>query len=278
MTRYLEAHPQVFVAERKDLHHFGSDLGFRHRPRRTEAEYLRHFADVPPGAVRVGEASVWYLYSQQAAREIQAFDPAMRIIIMLREPVSMMHALYTQLRLNGLGDEDLPTFAAALDAEGERAAGRRLPPQTPLPEALLYRRVAAFSTQIERYQAVFPARQLHVILQEDLQGDAAGTYRKTLEFLGVDADFQPDLRPVNSNKVVRSERLRRLIAHTPASAKGLVPGGLRRALRKQIQRLNSRHAARPPLDPALRARLREAMRPEVARLEQVIGRDLSAWR
>ena len=34
----------------------------------------------------------------------------------------------------------------------------------------------------------------------------------------------------------------------------------------------------PPLDPAIEARLHEVMRPEIDALEQMIGRDLSAWK
>lgn len=276
MTRYLEAHPQLFVAARKDLHYFGSDLGFTQRPARSDAAYHSHFAGAE-GALRAGEASVWYLYSARAAEEIHAYNPDMRIIIMLREPVSMMHALYTQLRFNGLGDEDLPTFEEALAAEPDRAAGRRLPPQTPLPEALLYRRAATFSEQIARYQAVFPPEQLHIILQDDLKADTAAAYQRTLAFLAVDEAFQPDLRPVNASKQVRSEGVRRLIARTPGRLKGAIPSGMRRTLRKQIKRLNSRHAKRPPLDPALKARLRAELRPEVERLAALIDRDLSDW-
>jgi hypothetical protein len=276
MTRYLEAHPEVFVAARKDLHYFGSDLNFTRRRRWTAAEYATHFADA--GAARaVGEASVWYLYSQHAAAEIAAYNPDMRIIIMLRQPVDMMHALYTQLRLNGLGDEDLPTFQAALDAEPDRAAGRRIPANTPLPEALLYRRVARFSEQVRRYQAVFPPEQILVLLQDDLKADTPATYRRTLAFLGVDPDFQPTLERVNANKVVRSEGLRRLIALTPASAKGLIPDGLRRGVRKQVARLNSRHAPREAMDPALRARLLGELKEEIQVLSGVIDRDLSGW-
>ncbi len=276
MTRYLEAHPEVFVAARKDLHYFGSDLNFTRRRRWTAAEYATHFADA--GAARaVGEASVWYLYSQHAAAEIAAYNPDMRIIIMLRQPVDMMQALYTQLRLNGLGDEDLPTFQAALDAEPDRAAGRRIPANTPLPEALLYRRVARFSEQVRRYQAVFPPEQILVLLQDDLKADTPATYRRTLAFLGVDPDFQPTLERVNANKVVRSEGLRRLIALTPASAKGLIPDGLRRGVRKQVARLNSRHAPREAMDPALRARLLGELKEEIQVLSGVIDRDLSGW-
>lgn len=277
MTRYLEAHPDVFVAQRKDLHYFGSDLNFTRRPRRSAAQYAEHFADAA-AARAVGEASVWYLYSEKAAEEIAAFDARMRIIIMLRQPVDMMHALYTQLRLNGLGDEDLPTFREALEAEPERAAGRRIPANTPLPEALLYRRVASFSEQVRRFQAVFPPEQLLILLQDDLKADTPATYRRTLAFLGVDETFEPSLERVNANKVVRSEGLRKLIAYTPSSAKELIPTSLRRGLRKRVAKLNSRHAPRPPLDDDLRAMLQAEMASEIDALEGVIDRDLSGWR
>jgi hypothetical protein len=276
MTRYLEAHPQLFVAERKDLHCFGSDLNFTQRPSRDLAAYQAHFTDASP-AQQAGEASVWYLFSTCAAAEIHAHNQEMRIIIMLRDPVDMMHALYTQLRFNGLGDEDLPSFEAALAAEPDRAAGRRLPPNTPLPEALLYRRAATYSEQVARYQAVFPPEQLHIILQDDLKADTAAAYQRTLAFLGVDEGFQPDLRPVNANKQVRSEGLRRLIGHTPGSVKSAIPDSWRRGVRKQIKRLNSRHARRPTMDPAVQQRLRQEFRPEIERLAVLIDRDLSGW-
>ena len=38
----------------------------------------------------------------------------MKIIIMLRDPVQMIYAHYTQMKFNGLGDEDLSTFEEKL--------------------------------------------------------------------------------------------------------------------------------------------------------------------
>ena len=120
MTRFLEAHPEVQMAARKDLHFFGSDLGFRNRERIGEAEYLAHFHNDDSKRIRA-ESSVWYLYSERAASEIAACNPEARILILLRHPVEMMHALWAQLRLNGLGDEDITEFAEALAAERPRA-------------------------------------------------------------------------------------------------------------------------------------------------------------
>ncbi len=277
MTRYLEAHPDVFVASRKDLHWFGSDLGFRNRAREAEADYLACFA-AAGGARWACDSSVWYLYSTRAAAEIRAYSPDARIIALIRHPVSAMHALWSQLRLNGLGDEDIADFAAALAAEPDRAAGRRIPAHTPLPEALQYRRVVAFSDQLQRYLDAFPRDRVRVVVQEEMKADTAGTVGDTYAWLGVDPAFRPDLGKVNTSKAVRSEGLRKVLRATPAGLKDAIPAGLRRQLSRRLRKLNSRHAARAALDPALRARLEAEMAPEVARIEAVLGRAIPAWR
>ena len=84
LGEYLRKHPDVFMA-RKEMHHFGADLHFGSQIfRRKEGAYLAEF-DAWNGQLLAGEASVWYLYSTQAAAEIKAFNPKARIIIMLRE-------------------------------------------------------------------------------------------------------------------------------------------------------------------------------------------------
>ena len=276
MTRYLEDHPEIFVSAKKDLHYFGSDLGFTNRPRLEAPAYFQHFEAATTEAL-VGEASVWYLYSTQAASEIHAFDPNARIIMMLRNPVEAMYALFTQLRFNGLGDESIDDFELALAAESDRAQGKRIPPQTPLPKALLYRKATRWVEQVERYQDHFPPSQIHVILQDDLKADTAKVYGSTLCFLGVDETFKPDFTPVNTAKQVRSERLRKLIGKTPGPLKSAFPDDVRQRLRKTIRRFNSEHTKRPALDPTLRAQLTQACRKDVEALGHLIERDLSHW-
>jgi hypothetical protein len=93
MVQYLATHPDIFMAK-KEMHFFGGDLRFR-APfyRHNLNEYLAEFQGCN-GHCRVGEASVWYLLSSQAASEIYAFKPAANIIVMLREPVEMLYSLY----------------------------------------------------------------------------------------------------------------------------------------------------------------------------------------
>lgn len=278
LTRYLEAHPEVFVADRKDIHFFGRDLGFRNRTRESRAQYLERFATDAAQAARVRvDSSVWYLYSQTALAEMAAFTPGARAIALIRHPVDAMYALWAQLRLNGLGDEVLDDFQAALDAEPDRALGRRVPPHTPLPEALLYRRVVAFSGQLERAFAALGRDRVLVVVQEEMKVDTQGTLERVFEWLEVEPRVDIDTRPVNTAKAVRSEGVRRLLRGTPAGLKALVPAGARRALSRRLRALNARHARRATLDPTLRARLDREAQAEIDRIEAVLGRRIPAW-
>ena len=278
VTRYLEAHPEIFVADRKDIHFFGSDLGFRNRARETRATYLERF-DHPEaeGAAHCVDSSVWYLYSRTALQEMADFHPDARAIAMIRHPVDAMYALWSQLRLNGLGDEPLDSFEAALAVESDRAAGRQIPAHTPLPEALLYRRVVAFSDQLTRAVEALGSDRVHVIVQEEMKADTAGTMRSLFSWLGVDPDVPLDTRPVNTAKAVRSEGFRRLLRGTPSGIKAAIPPSVRRAMSKRLRALNARHETRTPLSEETRARLTAELAPEVARIEAVIGRRIPAW-
>jgi hypothetical protein len=100
MYFYLKQHPEIFMPERKELHFFGSDFFAPHFVRDLK-EYLKFFEGAD-NKKRIGEASVWYLYSKRAAFEIKEFNPDADIIIMLRNPVDMMYSLRETLRKKGI--------------------------------------------------------------------------------------------------------------------------------------------------------------------------------
>lgn len=271
----LAGHPEVFVPEAKEIHYFGSDLEWT-VPRDDEATYLARFRGAQRYK-RAGEASVWYLVSRLAAREIHAFEPAARVIIMLRDPVDVMHAQHSQALWNARGDEDIEDFAEALAAEDDRRSGRRIPPHNTLRQCLYYREIVRFTPQVKRYLDTFGRERVHVVVHEDLVADLAGEQRKVLEFLDVDARVGLGQRVVNPNKVVRSPGLRRALSAVPEPLKGLVPGSIREELSQRLKRWNTRYERRAPLDPALRAQLDEELADDVERLSELLGRDLTHW-
>ncbi len=273
---YLSPHPDVFMPFHKEPLYFGADLTRRYGAM-SESDYLALFRDARADQV-VGEASAWYLYSTTAALEIQRASPEARIIVMLRNPVDVMHAQHSQLLFSE--QEEIADFGEALAAEEDRAIGLRLPRGPIRPENLLYRRMVRFSEQLSRYIDVFGHDRIHVIIHDDLRRDTPREYRRVLEFLAVDPTFAPAFHASNENKLVRRRWLQRLIWDPPL-LRALIPVVRRypfvHRLRARLLAFNSVRAPRSPLEPILRGRLQQELVPEVEALGTLLGRDLSHW-
>ena len=276
MYEYLRQHPQIYMPEHKEPIYFGSDLTHLHG-RLTEADYLGLFRQAKPGQ-RVGEASTWYLFSKTAAQEIHSFDSEAQVIAMFRNPVEAMYSLHRELVFYRA--EPIDDFAEALEAEPERKQGRRLGPPG-RGEMLYYRDTVRFAEQLERYFEVFGRDRVKVIIFDDFARDPAASYREVLAFLGVDTSATAEFERVNESKRPLSRSLQELIVRPPAPIAKLVPL-LRRTpiahrVRAAILMANSKPTARAPMDADLRRQLTAEFAPEVERLGQLIGRDLSGW-
>jgi hypothetical protein len=276
MQDYLGQHPEIFMPEMKEAHFFGADLDapvfFR-----DEKKYLSLFAKAQ-NEKRVGEASVYYLYSKRAAAEIKAFAPDASIIAMLRNPVEMIYSLHSQRLYNG--NEDIEDFEAALDAEEDRKRGLRLPKDRHLLAGLFYRDVAKYSDQLQRYIETFGREKLKVIIFDELKRNTAEVYKDTCLFLGVDPAFNPLIRVINGNKGVRSVTYRNIIFRPSmlrTVARRVIPDTPRRKIIRALERVNLKYEERPPMNPELKRRLKEEFRPEVEKLSHLLGRDLTYW-
>lgn len=278
----LRQHPDLFVAEPKEPHFFCTDVPIRHHP--TAEEYLGLFERARPEQ-RAGEVSVWYLYSRRSARAIHEACGSAQILVMLRDPVQAMASLHAQYLYNG--DEPLLSLAAALEAEEARSRGGRRPESSWVgPECLCYRRVFDYAEQIERYLEVFGPERVHVTLFEDFVAEPAEAMAAIHRFLGVEPVPVAPARKVNPRKEVRFPALRSLHRRYEGKVRRMarrllpVPGFRRRAGRavmSTLRRVNARRVEPEPLPADLVPRLREELAPGIHRLEEQIGRDLSAW-
>lgn len=273
----LRQHPEIFMPANKEPHFFGTDMNAPYFIR-DEQKYLSLFAP-SEDEKRVGEASVWYLYSKVAAAEIYNYCPSSDIIIMLRNPVDVMHSLHNQRVYNGF--EDIEDFEKALEAENDRRQGMRIPERAKPIEGLYYREVPKYAQQVQRYLKVFDRERIHFIIYDDFRDDNARIYRGVCEFLGVEEGFEPVFRIVNVSKYVRSRKIFDFMSHPPYPiiwmSRMVLPKQFRVSLKNVIRVSNTRNAPRPDMDPKLRPRLQAEMRQEVEQLSQLLGRDLSHW-
>lgn len=278
MADYLAQHPEVGMAARKESHFLVGDLAPRlvYRPaqRPTLEDYLAWFAGVQDRR-RLGEASVWYLYSPTAAREIERFNPAAQIIVMVRNPVEMLPSLHSEFVQQEI--EPIDDFATALALDEERVrtgTPTGFPPHS-------YRDAVRYAEQIERYLEVFGRERVHVIAYEDFRDDTLAAFQGACQFLGVDAGFVPEMDVVNPNRRSRSRAVQRLIRRPPQSLRSVLHTVTSPSLRHRagllLRRLNRRVVARDPLPPGLAESLRPEAEREVKALRELVGLDLSAW-
>jgi hypothetical protein len=282
LSEYLRDHPRVFVSRPKEPHYFCDDWDYYYSPgNRTEEHYLRLFDDVTDDHLAVGEASVWYLYSATAARNIAAFDPATRMIVMVRNPVELVPSLHSQLRY--MLDEDEPDPERAWDLQEARAAGERLPPSVRVPAFLQYGAAASLGAQLRRVYEHVPREQVKVLVMDDLKADTGAVYREALAFLGVPDDGRTEFPRVNENKVHQRPAVARFTQRPPAPlvavAKGVkrVAGIERLGVLDRVRRTNREVTRRQEISPEFADRLRAYFRDDVALLGDLIGRDLGAW-
>ena len=96
-----------------------------------------------------------------------------------------------------------------------------------------------------------------------------------LQFLDVEPVEMSSLPRVRSSRRIRNARLQRWLVAPPGSAPFVLRGRVGRRSRPLLTRMNISQQPGKSLDPALRQELTRWLEPEVARLSEVVGRDLS---
>ena len=282
LHHYLSQHPDVFMSDPKEPHHFGQDLWTDYTDFfarfRDRARYLALFEDA--GAHKaVGEASVWYLYSSTAAEEIHRFNPDARIIVTLRHPVDYLHSLHQHMLISG--EEPIDDFLQAIntDREARKQAGIELIGRyrTGFPG---YRPTALFADQIVRYQEVFGKDRVHVVLLDDIKRDTAAACGDICRFLGLRPEYQADFSPVNESRKVERRWLHRALTgewEWRHRLGRMLPERVRVAAWRRLHNVATSHKKREKLDPALRRELTGEFAGEIERIAHVIERDLDHW-
>ena len=286
LYEYLNGHPDIYMSQHKEPFYFSPDI--RGGPRENyrygadEARYLALF-DEARDERWIGEASTRYVYSRQAPELVKAFSPDARIVLMLRNPIDMIHAMHNERVAQG--EETVTDFEGALALDDERLAGRSLPPGSNELGAT-YRPRGRFGEQLERWLQHFDRSAVHVIVFEEFAADTPGAFRRVLEFLEIDADYQPPSFAVhNPSHKPRGGVIRRLVSSPIGqfAAHRLLPTLLGQARTARLVR-SFRHSRlvrkpnpRPQVPLELRAQLELDFAEDVALLSRLLGRDMSSF-
>ncbi len=239
LARFLGEHREICMAPRKELHVFDAP-DYEDRPDFCDQRYARAFPNYH-GQRWIIEATPAYLYLPSVAERIHRYNPDVRLIAILRNPVERALSHYS-MEVSRRA-ERLP-FYAAFAAEPFRLwrDGKNFA-WTSSVRVHSYLDRGFYSIQLQRLIERFSREQILALKTDDLRHHHVETLERVYTFLEIE---RPPCPP--EPRYIR-----------PLLGEGVV----------------ERPVEVPPL---VRALLRQIYRNEITRLEHLLGWQLDEWR
>jgi hypothetical protein len=246
LFRYLADHPDVFMAEPKELHYF--DRWYERGP----DWYAAHFSAAPPGTT-VGEATPNYLYDPIALSRLRSDVPEVRTLATLRHPVDRAYSHYNMEFARG---REPRSWADVVEAELEQTVA----------DGYLDR--SMYGRQLSTLVDLFGPDRIFVLAFEELRDRPEATFTEVCQYLGVAPEIPSSVgRQVNAYFRIRSQRLRKL-SKRPSTTP---------VVRKVLARVNQREETYPPMAADLHRRLSLHFADDAAAAFAVAGWDRDPW-
>jgi hypothetical protein len=186
LDAYLRSHSKICMAEGKEVHFFDNEDVFSV----LHPDYSLYHAAFSPSPTHrlIGEATPIYMYWYDAPRRMWEYNPQLKIIVLLRNPIERAYSQWNMAR--AAGDDDLP-FLEAIKSERTRCR-QALPNQH---RFFSYVDRGFYSEQLRRLWTFFPPEQVLILKSEDLRHSPAETLQKVCAFLEVDT--LPKIKPLD---------------------------------------------------------------------------------
>lgn len=184
---YLGDEPGLSLSQTKEVHFFDDESRDWDQP--DYRAYHAHFASWD-GCLR-GEATPIYIYWPNSLERIRAYNPDVRLIVILRDPVERA---WSNWRMEYARGAETRPFAWCI-----RQGRRRLFDTVPwgFHRVFSYVERGFYGEQFTRLYALFPRDQVLVLRSDDLRHDAARVLARTRGFLGLVNDAVPRPREVH---------------------------------------------------------------------------------
>jgi Sulfotransferase domain len=195
---WLSEHPYVRRPRRKEINYFnwqyyrGTDWYRHHFPLLIERQA---FVAQHGQAFITGEASPSYMIHVQVPGRMARLLPSIKLLVCLRNPVDRAYSQFQMRR--AAGEESCDSFLDALALEDPHFENGESPQGGVVQHASgrTYLLRGHYAEHLERWFAVFPRQQFHILTVDELARDPSGTLDEVLEFLELPPAVLGDLRP-----------------------------------------------------------------------------------
>jgi len=176
LNYYLKRHPQIALPIKKEMHFFDNDDLFAG----GNVSYTPLYEMFRPARANsiAGENTPIYLYWRPALPRIRHYNPAMKFIVILRNPIERAFSQWNMQRSRGHEPFD---FMEAVEAEPRRIADVA-PKQL---RKFSYVDRGRYAEQLERAFRLFPREQFLVIKYETFRAQQRETLEEVFRFLNL---------------------------------------------------------------------------------------------
>lgn len=193
LWNYLRCHEQIIMPDCKEVHFFDNEIYFEPDPIPICAQYESCFPayNALPGGgcvsignvpekILYGECTPIYMYWEPAMRRIYEYNPEMKIIVILRNPIERAYSHWNMEKKRG-ADNSL-CFEEAIKTESERSRWA-LPNQHRI---YSYIDRGFYTEQIRRIWRYFPKPQVLILRNEDLRSNPNNVLVSVSDFLKIE--------------------------------------------------------------------------------------------
>ena len=270
----MQLHPEVAVTRVKETNFFYDDVQYRRGYRWFLNEYFR---DTGPARV-LFDADPAYMTQPHCIERIRECAPNAAIVATLRNPVDRAFSQYLYRQLSG---RESLSFEEVCRYEPERIEGGGW-----RTNMYGYLERSRYGKHIEQILSVFPRRQVYFIVFERFVQNQAEEFAALQRWLGLSV-VDPGAVRENPTGRPRSVWISRLLYDSRLRpirrlfGRAIAHRGLKQALVRGINAINIapfEEGEGPALDPETRVRLDELFAPDIRRIEELSGLDLSIWK
>jgi len=281
---YLKQHPEIFMSPVKQTkffsvqYHKGTDY------------YIKTYFSEVTNEKMVGEATPTYSLLPFVAGRIRDFNPDMKLIFCLRNPVERTFSGWS-MRVNN-GTEHL-SFREALEENFKQRQTTRLETENDANEWAAdmlrndrleetgfrtYLEGSLYAHNLEHYLKHFPYSQIKIIFMDALQKDLHGTMKEIFTFLRVNPNYHiQNTEQKNTYKKPKikflepvfgkNKRLSKMLSH-------VMPKGIK----KKILDTMYVEGSKKKLTPEDRVFAYQYFKDEIVELENLLKVDLAHWK
>ncbi|MBO9699277.1 MAG: sulfotransferase domain-containing protein [Sporocytophaga sp.] len=267
---YLKQHPDIYFSEVKEITYFDNDKFYE-----KGINYFHSFFPNFKNQKIIATADVHLLPSATAPGRVFKYNPNIKIIVLLREPVDRAYSAFNYAKKNGWENSEI-SFLKSLEKEEEIRNNKGLIRKNDL----LYFWNGLYHHHLTNWFKYFPKDSFFIFKDEELRNNGYIKIKELFQFLGISENQEINTsKEYNKAGNVKSKFIQKYILSKGSPSKkfigSILPSKIKVFIRskvfKKLIELNKIDKENEPLQAQDRVKARQYFRDDLLKLKEELS-------